>query len=188
MTFAFQASARAAEVRGERVHVTVAQAGAERREECDVPPVAGAAALHDGLGLDAVGVAVDAKGRVVVDAHYQTNVPGVYAIGDVIPGVMLAHKAEEEGIAAVERMAGQPGHVSYSCVPNVVHVAGAGGVGMTEEQAVSEGRAVNVGVFPFLANGRARAMEAKDGQVKLIADAATDRLLSGQHIRPSAMT
>ena len=75
----------------------------------------------DGLGLDAVGVAVDAKGRVVVDAHYQTNVPGVYAIGDVIPGVMLAHKAEEEGIAAVERMAGQPGHVSYSCVPNVVY-------------------------------------------------------------------
>jgi dihydrolipoamide dehydrogenase len=188
MTFAFESSAQAARVEGDRVRVTVAGGGSEREETCDVLLVAvGRRPYTDGLGLDTLGVKQDAKGRVLVDERYQTNVEGVFAIGDVIPGPMLAHKAEEEGIAAVEIMAGLPGHVAYECVPNVVYTwPELAGVGMSEEQAKAEGRAVNVGVFPFLANGRARAMEEREGQVKLIADATTDRLLGAHILGPRA--
>jgi len=186
----FNASAQAARVDGDRVHVTIAprEGGEPREDTCDVLLVAvGRRPYTDGLGARELGVAFDDRGRITVDAHYATSVPGVYAIGDVIPGPMLAHKAEEEGIAAVEGMAGQPGHVAYECVPNVVYTwPELAGVGMTEEQAKAAGRAVNIGTFPFLANGRAKAMEEKDGQVKLIADAATDRLLGAHIIGPRA--
>jgi len=122
-----------------------------------------------------------------VGDHYETNVPGVFAIGDVIQGPMLAHKAEEEGIAAVERMAGLPGHVAYECIPNVVYTwPELASVGLSEEDAAREGRAVNVGVFPFLANARAKAMGERDGQVKILADAATDRIVGGHIVGPRA--
>ena len=188
ITFAFETSAKAARVQGDRVQVTVASGAGEAQEECDVLLVAvGRRPYTDGLGLDALRVKTDSRGRVLVDEHYRTNVEGVYAIGDVIPGPMLAHKAEEEGIAAVEQMAGLPGHVAYECVPSVVYTwPELAGVGITEDQAREQGRAVNVGVFPFLANGRARAMEEREGQVKLIADAKTDRLLGAHILGPRA--
>src|SRR5262249_49290962 len=136
----------------------------------------------DGLGAREIGVGFDDRGRITVDDHYATNVPGVYAIGDVIAGPMLAHKAEEEGIAAVELMAGQAGHVNYDAVPNVVYTwPGRGSVGMTEEQVRSQEIPCAIGKFPFLANGRARAMNETEGAVKIIADAKTDRVL-GVHI------
>jgi dihydrolipoamide dehydrogenase len=138
--------------------------------------------VTDGLGLAELNVEMDRKGFVKVDKSFQTNVPGVYAIGDVIGGVMLAHKAEEEGIAAVELMAGLAGHVDYHTIPAVVYThPELAQVGLTEEDAVAAGHEIKVGKFPFSANGRARAMGEPDGQVKIIADAKTDRIL-GIHI------
>jgi dihydrolipoamide dehydrogenase len=152
-------------------------------EECDKIMVAvGRRPVTDGLGLKEAGVTVDPKGFVPVDKHFQTNVPGIYAIGDVIGGVMLAHKAEEEGIAAVEIMAGKPGHVDYHTVPGVVYThPELAQVGYTEEDAIKAGHTIKVGKFPFAANGRAKGMDETAGQVKIIADAKTDRVL-GVHI------
>jgi len=145
--------------------------------------------LTDGLNLEAVGVALDAKGRVQVDEHYRTNVAGIYAIGDVIAGPMLAHKAEEEGIAAAELIAGLPGHVNYETVPGIVYTwPEVATVGRTEEQLKEAGVAYKVGKFPFTANARARAMQATDGLVKLLADAASDRILGAHIIGPDAGT
>ena len=188
MRFEFGGSAKSARVEGGRVKLKVAGAEGDREDDCDVLLVAvGRRPFTDGLGAAEIGVTLDERGRVIVDAHYQTNLPGVFAIGDVIAGPMLAHKAEEEGVAAVERMAGRAGHVAYDCIPNVVYTwPELAGVGLTEEQATEQGRAVNIGIFPFLANGRARAMEERDGQVKLIADAATDRLLGAHIVGPRA--
>jgi dihydrolipoamide dehydrogenase len=188
LTFAFGATARAARVEGDQVHVTVAVGGEERVETADVLLVAvGRRPYTDGLGAKELAVAMDARGRVVVDASYQTNVPGIFAIGDVIAGPMLAHKAEEEGIAAVEGMAGVPGHVAYECIPNVVYTwPELASVGLAEHEAREQGREINIGIFPFLANARARAMEERDGQVKLIADAHTDRLLGAHIVGPRA--
>ena len=188
MHFEFGASAKSAKVVGGRVKLKVGGAAGEREDECDVLLVAvGRRAFTEGLGAAEAGVELDERGRIVVDAHFQTNVPGIFAIGDVIEGPMLAHKAEEEGIAAVELMMGQAGHVAYDCIPNVVYTwPELAGVGLTEEQAREQGIAVNIGVFPFLANGRARAMEERDGQVKLIADATTDRLLGAHIVGPRA--
>jgi dihydrolipoamide dehydrogenase len=138
-----------------------------------------------GLGLEDAGVALE-RGRVVIDDGFATNVPGVYAIGDVVRGPMLAHKAEDEGIAVAEILAGQAGHVNYGVIPSVVYtMPEVASVGITEEDAKSKGIAVAVGKFPFTANGRARAMRATDGFVKIIADAATDRVL-GVHILGAA--
>ena len=135
----------------------------------------------EGLGLAEAGVALE-RGRVVIDAHFGTNVPGVYAIGDVVRGPMLAHKAEEEGVAVAEILAGQHGHVDYGVIPGVVYtMPEIASVGLTEEEARARGGAVKIGKFPFTANGRARAMRETDGFVKIIADAATDRVL-GVHI------
>jgi dihydrolipoamide dehydrogenase len=138
--------------------------------------------ITEGLGLAEAGVAVDNKGRVTIDPHYRTNVAGIYAIGDVIAGPMLAHKAEDEGVAVAEIIAGQHGHVNYDAVPGVVYTwPEAATVGQTEEQVKEAGIAYKVGKFPFTANGRARAMAMTDGFVKVIADKATDRVL-GVHI------
>ena len=143
----------------------------------------------EGLGLDTVGVALDERGRVRTDAHYATNVPGIYAIGDAIAGPMLAHKAEEEGVALAERLAGQAGHVNYGVIPGVVYTwPEVASVGETEETLKQAGITYNVGKFPFTANGRARAMGETDGFVKLLADKTTDRLLGAHIIGPDAGT
>jgi dihydrolipoamide dehydrogenase len=135
----------------------------------------------DGLGIDTVGVAID-RGRVTIDEHFATNVRGIYAIGDVVRGPMLAHKAEDEGIAMAEILAGQHGHVNYEAIPGVVYtMPEVAAVGYTEEELKARGIAYKVGKFPFTANGRARAMRHTDGFVKVLADAASDRVL-GVHI------
>ena len=187
MRVSFGASAQAARVEGEEVRVTVSEGGAEREETCDVLLVAvGRRPYTEGLGAAEAGVQLE-KGRVRVDEHYATSVPGIFAIGDVIAGPMLAHKAEEEGIAAVERMAGLPGHVAYDCIPNVVYTwPELAGVGLSEEDAAARGLEVAIGSFPFLANGRAKAMNEKDGQVKILADARTDRIVGAHIVGPRA--
>jgi dihydrolipoamide dehydrogenase len=134
-----------------------------------------------GLGLEEAGVALE-RGRVVIDEHFATNVPGVYAIGDVVRGPMLAHKAEDEGVAVAEILAGQAGHVNYDVIPGVVYTSPeVASVGMTEEEARAKGLDLAIGKFPFSANGRARSMRETEGFVKFIADARTDRVL-GVHI------
>ena len=136
----------------------------------------------DGLNVAAVGLNLDERGFISVNAHYQTDVSGVYAIGDVIGGAMLAHKAEEEGIACVEGIATGTGHVNYGAIPGVAYTEPEiASVGKTEEQLQSEGVAYKKGMFPFVANGRARALGHTEGKVKVLADADTDRLL-GVHI------
>ena len=143
----------------------------------------------DGLGIKEAGVALDERGRVKTDAHYATNVPGIWAIGDVIVGPMLAHKAEEEGVALAEHLAGQNGHVNYGAIPGVVYTwPEVASIGETEEQLKARGVAYKVGKFPFMANGRARAMGETDGFVKILADKATDRVLGAHIIGPDAGT
>ncbi|WHS31931.1 dihydrolipoyl dehydrogenase [Brucella sp. NM4] len=136
----------------------------------------------DGLGLQEAGVTVDERGRVAIDDHWRTNVEGIYAIGDVVQGPMLAHKAEDEGIAVAEIIAGQAGHVNFDVIPSVVYTQPeVASVGKTEEELKAAGVEYKVGKFPFTANGRARAMLHTDGFVKILADKATDRVL-GAHI------
>ena len=136
----------------------------------------------DGLGLDKAGVELDDRGRVKVDGHLKTNVPGIYAIGDVVVGPMLAHKAEEEGVAVAEMLAGQAGHVNYDVIPGVVYTSPeVASVGKTEEELKKAGVDYKAGKFPFTANGRARAMLQTEGFVKVLADKTTDRVL-GVHI------
>jgi dihydrolipoamide dehydrogenase len=143
----------------------------------------------DGLGLAAAGVALDERGRVRTGEHYATNIPGIYAIGDAIAGPMLAHKAEDEGVALAERLAGKAGHVNYGVIPGVVYTwPEIASVGQTEEDLKAASIAYNVGKFPFTANGRARAMGDTDGFVKLLADKTTDRLLGAHIIGPDAGT
>ena len=156
--------------------------GAAETLEGDVVLVAtGRRPYTDGLGLEAAGVAME-RGRVVIDSHFQTNVPGIYAIGDVVRGPMLAHKAEDEGTAVAEILAGQHGHVNYDAIPGVVYThPEIAAVGKTEEELKAANVAYKVGKFPFTANGRARAMRHSDGFVKILADAVTDRVL-GVHI------
>src|SRR5690606_30165267 len=156
--------------------------GEAQTVEADVVLIAtGRKPYTEGLGLEAAGVALDSRGRVEIDAGYRTNVPGIYAIGDVVKGPMLAHKAEDEGVALAEILAGQHGHVNYDAIPSVVYTQPeVASVGRTEEELKKAGVAYKVGKFPFMANGRARAMEATDGFVKILADATTDRLL-GAH-------
>jgi dihydrolipoamide dehydrogenase len=170
---------------GNRLKATVepAAGGAAETLEADVVLVAiGRVPYTEGLGLEAVGVKTDNRGRVVVDAHYATNVAGIYAIGDVIAGPMLAHKAEDEGVAVAEILAGQAGHVNYDVIPNVVYTfPEIASVGKSEEELKVAGTAYSVGKFPFTANGRAKANHQTDGFVKILADAKTDRVL-GVHI------
>jgi dihydrolipoamide dehydrogenase len=164
-------------------------AGGEAAElKADVVLVAiGRRPYTTNLGLETAGVTLDKRGFIPVDGHFQTNVPGIYAIGDVIGGQMLAHKAEEEGVALAEILAGQHGHVNYNAIPGVVYTwPEVGSVGKTEEQLKSEGVEYKVGKFPFTANSRARANGDTDGFVKIIADAKTDEVLGAHIIGPSA--
>lgn len=142
-----------------------------------------------GLGLKKIGVALNEKGFIVVNDRYETSVSGVYAIGDVIPGPMLAHKAEEEGIAAVEIIAGQPGHVNYGAIPAVIYThPEVASVGKTEEELKTEERSYKVGKFPFLANSRAKAVGDTEGFVKILADSLTDQVLGVHIMGPDAGT
>ncbi len=170
---------------GGPVAVTVepADGGAAETLEADVVLVAiGRKPFTEGLGLAEVGVELDPRGRVVTDGHYATNVPGIYAIGDVIVGPMLAHKAEDEGVALAELLAGQAGHVNYDVIPGVVYtMPEVASVGRTEEELKAAGVPYKAGKFPFTANGRAKAMLHADGFVKVLAHAETDRVL-GVHI------
>lgn len=167
------------------VTLTMEPAGGGASEELRADVVLlsiGRRAYSEGLGAQEAGVALDDRGRVVVDGKFATNVPGIYAIGDVIAGPMLAHKAEEEGVAAAEIIAGQHGHVNYAAIPSVVYTwPEVASVGETEEQLKARGVEYKVGKFPFTANGRARAMAETDGFVKILADKTTDRVL-GAHI------
>jgi len=183
LRFKLRATVARAAVQANTVSVTVSNDGKESEETCDVLLVAvGRRPFTEGLGLDSVGVKLDPRGRIVVDERFATNVPGIFAIGDTLAGVMLAHKAEEEGVAAVEWMAGIPGHVNYDAVPNIVYTHPEfAAVGLNEEECARRGLQVRIGSFPFAANGRARGMGEIDGQVKVIADAATDRVL-GIHV------
>ena len=166
-----------------KVTVEPADGGAPETIEADVVLVAvGRVPYTEGLGLEAAGVQRDNRGRVVVDTHYATSVPGIYAVGDVIAGPMLAHKAEDEGVAVAEILAGQAGHVNYDAIPNVIYTyPEIASVGKSEDELKAAGVAVNVGRFPFTANGRAKVNLTTDGFVKIIADAKTDRVL-GVHI------
>lgn len=183
MKFHLKTTAKRAEVKQGQVKVTLESEGKTSEETVDVVLVAVGRRPYDrGLGAREAGVAYDEKGRIKVDARYATNVPGIYAIGDVIAGPMLAHKAEDEGVAAVEIMAGIAGHVNYDAVPSVVYTwPELASVGLSEEDAASRGLAVNIGSFPFLANGRARCLNDTEGLVKILADAKTDRVV-GVHI------
>lgn len=141
----------------------------------------------EGLGLKEAGVAMDERGRVKVDEQFRTNVPGIYAIGDVITGPMLAHKAEEEGIACTEFIVGQHGHVNYDAIPSVVYThPEVAWVGKTEEQLKAAGVQYNIGSFPFVANSRARTNDDSEGQVKILTDSKTDRILGAHIIGPNA--
>jgi len=185
MTFKLSSKVTAVDTSGKRLKATIepAAGGAAETLEADVALVAvGRVPYTEGLGLEAVGVAKDNRGRILVDPHFQTNVAGIFAIGDVIPGPMLAHKAEDEGVAVAEIIAGQAGHVNYDVIPNVVYTfPEVASVGKTEEELKDAGVSYNVGKFPFTANGRAKVNMQTDGFVKILADAKTDRVL-GVHI------
>ncbi|HXE51639.1 MAG TPA: dihydrolipoyl dehydrogenase [Tepidisphaeraceae bacterium] len=182
MTFQFNTAATGAKVQDGKVRVQWKSGDKTGEEVADRVLVAtGRRPVTDGLGLKEAGVSLDARGFVKVDSHFTTNVPGIWAIGDVIGGLMLAHKAEEEGIAAVEIMAGKAGHVNYHTIPGVVYThPELAQVGLTEADARREGREVRIGKFPLSANGRAKSMDETDGVVKVVGDAKTDRLLGVQ--------
>ena len=167
---------------------SAAGGGAAETLEADIVLVAvGRVPYTEGLGLEALGVKKDNRGRVIVDGHYRTNVDGIYAIGDAIAGPMLAHKAEEEGVAVAEILAGQAGHVNYDVIPNVVYTyPEIASVGKTEEELKAASVAYNVGKFPFAANPRARVNLTTEGFVKILADAKTDRVLGVHILGPDA--
>jgi dihydrolipoamide dehydrogenase len=185
LVFKLGAKVTKVDSKGKAVKLTVEPVDGGKAEEieCDVVLVSiGRVPNTKGLGLADIGVEVHDGGRIVVDHKFQTTVPGIYAIGDVIAGPMLAHKAEEEGIAVAEDLAGQAGHVNYDVIPSVVYTAPeVASVGKTEEQLKQEGVHYKVGKFPFTANGRAKVNRTTEGFVKVLADEATDRVL-GVHI------
>ena len=166
-----------------KVRVEPAKGGEVELIDADVALVAiGRKPFTEGLGLELAGVALDERGRVRIDAHFKTSVDGIYAIGDVVVGPMLAHKAEDEGIAVAEILAGQAGHVNYGAIPSVVYTnPEVASVGKTEDELKADGVNYKIGKFPFTANGRAKAMLATQGFVKILADVETDRVL-GAHI------
>ena len=190
--FTFQLGSKVTKVEvakagGATVTVEPAAGGEAQTLKADIVLVAiGRRPNTDGLGLDKVGVATD-RGRVVIDDHFKTNVDGIYAIGDVVRGPMLAHKAEDEGMAVAEILAGKAGHVNYDAIPSIIYTAPeVAAIGKTEEELKAAGVDYKVGKFPFTANGRARAMRQTEGFVKFLADAASDRVLGCHIIGPHA--
>jgi dihydrolipoamide dehydrogenase len=192
--FQFRLSSKVTKVEttgtGATVTVEPAAGGEAQSIEADVVLVAiGRVPYTEGLGLEEVGVEKDRRGRIVTDAHFATNLPGIHAIGDVIVGPMLAHKAEDEGVALAEHLAGKAGHVNYDVIPSVVYTnPEVASVGKTEEELKEAGVAYNVGKFPFTANGRAKVNRTTDGFVKILADAQTDRVLGVHILGPDAGT
>ncbi len=190
MTFKLASKVAGVDSAGNSLKVSVepAAGGTPESIEADVVLVAiGRVPYTEGLGLDGVGIAKDNRGRVIVDQHFRTNVAGIYAIGDVIAGPMLAHKAEDEGIAAAELIAGQAGHVNYDVIPNVVYTyPEIASVGKSEEELKDAGVVYKVGKFPFTANARAKVNLTTDGFVKILADAKTDRVLGIHILGPDA--
>jgi dihydrolipoamide dehydrogenase len=167
--------------------VTVEREGADPVEADRVLVSVGRKPNTQGLGLEKIGIETNAKGQIEIDERFGTGVEGVYAVGDVAPGPMLAHKAEEEGVACVELIATGHGHIDYLTVPSVVYThPEIASVGRSEEQLKQDGVKYNKGVFPFMANGRARAIDQPEGKVKILADAETDRVLGVHIIGPSA--
>ena len=185
ITFKLSSKVTAVDASGKRLKVNVetAKGGDAESIEADVVLVSiGRVPYTEGLGLKELWVKLDERGRVIVDHYYATNVPGIWAIGDVIAGPMLAHKAEDEGVALAEILVGQAGHVNYDAIPNVVYTyPEIATVGKTEEELKAARVAYNVGKFPFTANGRAKVNLTTEGFVKIIADAKTDRVL-GVHL------
>jgi len=190
MQFLLNTKVSASKVAGDRVEVTYESRtdGKLGSLSADVVLVStGRKPFTDGLGLEALGIEKDKQGRITVDHHFKTNVPGIYAIGDVIVGPMLAHKAEEEGVAIAEMLAGGVGHVNYATVPSVIYThPEVASVGLTEEQCKEQGLAYKVGTFPFMANGRAKALGDTDGMVKILADSKTDKIIGGHIVGPRA--
>jgi dihydrolipoamide dehydrogenase len=188
MEFMLSTKLTKAEKSGKKVKVTAERDGKPVTIDCDKVLVAvGRRAYTDGLGLEAVGLAPRKDGKLDVNHHYQTAVANIFAVGDVIDGPMLAHKADEEGVAVAEIIAGKPGHVNYEAIPNVVYTwPEVASVGMNEEEAKAKGLNYKTGKVPFMANGRARAFGETDGFVKIIADAKTDRIIGAHIIGPNA--
>ncbi len=187
-TFLLSTKVTGSQVQADGVEVTYESLtdGKTTTVKADVVLVAtGRKPFTKGVGCEEQGITKDPQGRIIVDKHYQTNIPGIYAIGDVITGPMLAHKAEEEGVALAEILAGHAGHVNYNTVPGVIYThPEISSVGITEEQAKEQGLEINVGKFPFMANGRARAKGFTDGFVKIIADKRTDKILGAHMVGP----
>jgi dihydrolipoamide dehydrogenase len=184
MVFHLQTKVISVKKVGAKVEVVIEKSdGATDKIEADVALVAvGRKPNIEGLGLDKIGVALDERGRVKTNAHFQTNIPSIYAVGDVIAGPMLAHKAEEEGVACVEIIAGQKPHINYDAIPAVVYTnPEVASVGKTEDELKAQGAEYKVGKFPFLANSRGRATGQTQGFVKILADKKTDKVL-GVHI------
>jgi dihydrolipoamide dehydrogenase len=190
IAFKLSSKVTAVDTSGKKLKAQIEPAAGGKAEtiETDVVLVAvGRVPYTQGLGLEAVGVKKDERGRVVVDAHFQTNVKDIYAIGDVIAGPMLAHKAEDEGVAVAEIIAGQAGHLNYDAIPNVIYTyPEVATVGKSEEELKEAGIAYNAGKFPFTANGRAKVNLQADGFVKILADSRTDRVLGVHILGPDA--
>ena len=190
MSFKLGTKVTAVDTSGEAVKVTVepAKGGTPETIACDAVLVSiGRRPYTEGLGLEGVGVRLDNRGRVETDGHFRTNVEGIWAIGDVIAGPMLAHKAEEEGSCVAEMLAGQKPHIDYDIIPGVVYTAPeVASIGKTEEQLKEAGTAYKTGKFPFMANSRARSVGLTDGFVKILADASTDKVLGTHIIGPEA--
>lgn len=190
MKFLFKTKVTASQIKGDKVELEYENMAdnSKAKMSADVVLVStGRKPFSEGLGLEEVGVQKDQRGFVQVGKHFETNVPGIYAIGDLIPGPMLAHKAEDEGVALAEMLGGQPGHVNYDTVPSVIYTfPEVASVGPTEEQLKEKGIAYNAGSFPFMANGRARALGMTEGQVKILADKNTDRILGAHIVGPRA--
>jgi dihydrolipoamide dehydrogenase len=188
--FEFYTDTKVKEITKSKNHAVVTAQGPNGPVELKADRVlvaVGRRAFTKGLELQNAGVLTDDRGRVNIDGHFRSNVPHIYAIGDVVVGPMLAHKAEEEGVAAAEIIAGKPGHVNYEAIPGVIYTwPEVASVGMSEEQVKEKGIEYRVGQFPFMANGRAKCMGSTDGFVKLIADAKTDRLIGAHIVGPTA--
>ncbi len=184
----FVMGAAVQKVEGGKVSYKLRKNDKEAEIEAEVVLVAtGRRPYTAGLGLEALGVEMLPRGQVKIDDHFRTNIPGLYAIGDAVPGPMLAHKAEDEGMALAEILAGKHGHVNYSVIPGVIYTTPeVASVGATEEALKEQGRAYKVGKFPFMGNARAKAVFQAEGFVKLLADAATDRILGAHIIGPGA--